>query len=142
MTSCAKMSNLQQHYPSRHLSFLPVCWLNTFSMAETLKNLNRLAQQWCREMTFAHLLLRPPPKKIHLFGIKFHYENHSHILGISPFEFARFFGFNDDLTYRLSQPANRFCLDAAIPGWTLEWLREHVHPILRIFEILPARYSL
>ena len=63
----------------------------------------------------------------HLFGIKFHYENHSHVRGISPFEFARCFGFSDDLTYRLSQPVNRFCLDAALPGCTSEWLFDQVH---------------
>jgi hypothetical protein len=63
----------------------------------------------------------------HLFGIKFHYENHSHVRGISPFEFARCFGFNDDLTYRLSQPVNKFCLDAAVPGHTSEWIFDQVH---------------
>jgi hypothetical protein len=62
MTSCAKMSNLQQHNPSHRLSFLPVCWLNSFSTAETLKNLYRLAQRWCRQMAFAHLLLQTPQK--------------------------------------------------------------------------------
>jgi hypothetical protein len=44
-----------------------------------------------------------------------------------PFKFARCFGFNDDLTYWLSQPANKFCLDAAVPSRTLEWLLEQVH---------------
>ena len=63
----------------------------------------------------------------HLFGIEFHYENCSHIRGILPFEFAHCFGFNDDLTYWLSQPANKFCLDATVPGCTLEWLLEQVH---------------
>jgi hypothetical protein len=63
----------------------------------------------------------------HLFGIKFHYENHSHVHGILPFEFACCFGFNNNLTYWLSQPANKFCLDAAISGRTLEWLLEKVH---------------
>ena len=63
----------------------------------------------------------------HLFGIEFHYENHSHIRGISPFEFARCFGFNDDLTYRLSQPVNKFFLDDAVPGRTSEWLFNQVH---------------
>jgi hypothetical protein len=42
----------------------------------------------------------------HLFGIKFNYDNHSRVRGILPFEFARCFGFINDLTYRLSQPAN------------------------------------
>ena len=62
-----------------------------------------------------------------LFGIEFHYENHSHIRGSSPFEFARCFGFNDDLTYRLSQPVNNFFLDAAVPSRTSEWLFDQVH---------------
>jgi len=72
----------------------------------------------------------------HLFGIEFHYENHSHVRGISLFEFARCFGFSDDLTYRLSQPVNRFCLDAAVPGRTLEWLFDQVHAHLTIIRNL------
>jgi hypothetical protein len=63
----------------------------------------------------------------HLFGIKFHCENHSRVRGILPFEFARCFGFTNDLTYQLSQPANKFCLDAAVPGRTSAWLFEQVH---------------
>ncbi len=61
-----------------------------------------------------------------LFGIEFNYENHSRVRGISPFEFARCFGFIDDLTYRLSQPANKFSLDAAVPSRTSAWLLEQV----------------
>jgi hypothetical protein len=63
----------------------------------------------------------------HLLGIKFHYENHSHVRGILPFEFSCCYGFNNNLTYWLSQPANKFCLDAAVPGHTLEWLLKQVH---------------
>ena len=37
------------------------------------------------------------------------------------------FGFIDDLTYRLSQPANKFSLDAAVPALTSAWLLEQVH---------------
>ncbi len=66
----------------------------------------------------------------HLFVVEFNYENHSCIRGISPFEFARCFGFIDDLTYRLSQPANKFSLDAAIPARTLAWLFEQIHAYL------------
>ena len=55
----------------------------------------------------------------HLFGIEFNYGNYSRVCGISPFKFARCFGFIDDLTCRLSQPANKFSLDAAIPARTL-----------------------
>ena len=63
----------------------------------------------------------------HLFGIEFNYENHSRIQGISPFEFACCFGFIDDLTFRLSQPANKFGLDAAVPACTSAWLFDQVH---------------
>jgi hypothetical protein len=54
----------------------------------------------------------------HLFGVEFNHDNHSWVRGILPFEFARCFGFIDDLTYRLSQPANKFSLDAAVPART------------------------
>jgi hypothetical protein len=66
----------------------------------------------------------------HLFGIKFAYENHLHVRGILPFEFACCFGFTDDLTYRLSHPKNKFCLDSAIPGCTSSWLFEQIHAYL------------
>jgi hypothetical protein len=66
----------------------------------------------------------------HLFGIEFNYKNHSRVRGILPFEFARYFGFIDNLTYRLSQPANKFSLDAAIPARTLVWLFEQIHAYL------------
>ncbi len=35
----------------------------------------------------------------HLFGMEFHFENHTHVHGISPFEFAHCFGFTDNLTH-------------------------------------------
>ena len=63
----------------------------------------------------------------HLFGIEFNYKNHSCVRGISPFEFARCFGFNNDLIYHLSQPANKFSLDAAVPARTSAWLFEQIH---------------
>ena len=63
----------------------------------------------------------------HLFGIEFNYKNHSRVHGILPFEFARCFGFIDSLTYHLSQPANKFSLDAAIPARTLAWLFKQIH---------------
>ena len=63
----------------------------------------------------------------HLFGIGFNYENHSRIRGIMPFEFARCFGFINNLTYRLSQSANKFSLDTAVPRRTSAWLFEQVH---------------
>jgi hypothetical protein len=55
----------------------------------------------------------------HLFGIEFNYENHSRVCDIWPFKFTRCFGFIDDFTYRLSQPANKFGLDAARYGASL-----------------------
>ena len=63
----------------------------------------------------------------HLFGIEFNHDNHSRVHGILPFEFARCFDFIDDLTYRLSQPADKFSLDAAVPDRTSAWLFEQVH---------------
>jgi hypothetical protein len=63
----------------------------------------------------------------HLFGIEFNYDNRSRVRGILPFEFLRCFGFIDNLTYRLSQPANKFSLDAAVPARTSTWLFEQVH---------------
>ena len=63
----------------------------------------------------------------HLFGIGFNYENHSRIRGIMPFEFACCFGFINNLTYRLSQSANKFSLDTAVPSHTSAWLFEQVH---------------
>jgi hypothetical protein len=35
----------------------------------------------------------------HLFVIEFHFENHAHVRGILPFDFARCFGFTDNLTH-------------------------------------------
>jgi hypothetical protein len=63
----------------------------------------------------------------HLFGIEFNYKNHSRIRGILPFKFSCCFGFIDNLTHHLSQPANKFSLDAAIPAHTLAWLFEQIH---------------
>jgi hypothetical protein len=66
----------------------------------------------------------------HLFGIKFHFKNHTHVRGILPFEFAQCFGFVDNLTYQLSHPSCKFALDAAIPGHTLAWIFEKVQAYL------------
>jgi hypothetical protein len=54
----------------------------------------------------------------HHFGIKFHHEGHNYVRAISPFEFARCFHLDNDITYKLSHPSYIFCLDAAIPGCT------------------------
>ena len=62
----------------------------------------------------------------HFFGIKFHYKNHTHVQGISQFEFACCFGFIDNLTYHLSKPANKYCLNTAVPARTSVWLFNQV----------------
>ena len=61
------------------------------------------------------------------FGIEFNYEGHSYIRAILSYEFVRCFNFIDQLTYRLSQPPHKFCVDAAMPARTSEWLFEQVH---------------
>ena len=63
----------------------------------------------------------------HLFGIEFNFDNHTHIRGISPFEFARCLSFNDTLTFRLSHPSCKFSLDSAVPQQTSEWIFDQVH---------------
>jgi hypothetical protein len=66
----------------------------------------------------------------HFFGIEFHYADHTHIRGISQFEFASCFGFVDNLTYRLSHPSCKFALDLAIPHHTSAWIFEQLHAYL------------
>jgi hypothetical protein len=66
----------------------------------------------------------------HHFGIEFCHEGCSYIRAISPFEFARCFGFIDQLTYCLSQAPCKFCLDSAMPSCTSAWLFEQVHAYL------------
>ena len=66
----------------------------------------------------------------HLFGIEFHFKDHTHVQGISPFEFTHCFGFTDNLTHRLSHPACKFSLDAALPGQTSAWIFKQVHAYL------------
>jgi hypothetical protein len=63
----------------------------------------------------------------HLFGIEFHFENHTYVHGFSPFEFTRCFGFHNNLTYCLSHPLCRLALDAAIPSMTSAWVFDQVH---------------
>jgi hypothetical protein len=64
-----------------------------------------------------------------------------------PFKFACCFGFPDDLTYRLSHPKNKFCLDGAIPGRTSSWLIEQIHAYLIFLRdsnceiLLPKQYA-
>jgi hypothetical protein len=66
----------------------------------------------------------------HHFGIEFCNEGCSYIRAISPFKFARCFGFIDQLTYHLSQAPCKFCLDSAMPARTSDWLFEQVHAYL------------
>jgi hypothetical protein len=63
----------------------------------------------------------------HLFGIEFSYENHTHVLGISPIKFAWCFGFYNNLTYHLSHPLCKFALDTAIPSMTSAWIFDQIH---------------
>ncbi len=60
------------------------------------------------------------------FGLEFHYDGHSYIRAISSYEFVHCFNFINQLTYRLSQPPYKFCIDAAMPACTSEWLFEQV----------------
>ena len=60
------------------------------------------------------------------FGIEFNYEGHSYIRTISSYEFVRCFNFIDQLTYRLSQPPHKFCVDRCDsqngePWWVIRW---------------------
>jgi hypothetical protein len=58
--------------------------------------------------------------------MEFHHEGHNYVQAISPFEFARCFHLDNDITYKLSHPSNIFCLDAAIPGRTLAHIFDQV----------------
>jgi hypothetical protein len=63
----------------------------------------------------------------HLFGIEFHFGDHTHVRGNVSFEFAQCFGFVDNLTYPLSHPSCIFALDLAVPNHTLAWIFEQIH---------------
>jgi hypothetical protein len=66
----------------------------------------------------------------HLFGIEFHYENHTHVHVIFPFKFSQCIGYEDNLTYWLSHPVCKFALDAVITSLTSEWIFDQVHTYL------------
>jgi hypothetical protein len=53
---------------------------------------------------------------------------------MSPFESACSFGFINNLTNCLSQPANKFCLDSAILSHTSSWIFEQVHSQLTFIQ--------
>ncbi len=61
------------------------------------------------------------------FGLEFDHDGHSYIQAISSYKFVCCFRFIDQLTYRLSQPPYKFCIDPAMPAHTSEWLFEQVH---------------
>jgi hypothetical protein len=63
----------------------------------------------------------------HYFGIEFRHEDHSYVRAISPYEFVQFFGFIDQITYRLSHSTYKYALDEAMPARTLASLLEQVH---------------
>jgi hypothetical protein len=63
----------------------------------------------------------------HYFGIEFHHDSHTYVRAISSYEFARCFGFIDQLTYRLSHPTYLYAMDAAMPSRTSAWLLEQAH---------------
>ena len=54
----------------------------------------------------------------HYFNIEFTHGTSTYVWAISPFEFASMFRLTDELTYKLSQPSNVFCLDAGILALT------------------------
>jgi hypothetical protein len=70
------------------------------------------------------MILSVPPL---LFGIEFSYKNYTHVCGISPFEFAQCFRFQDNLSYRLSHPSCKFALNMAVPSMTSAWIFDQVH---------------
>jgi len=61
------------------------------------------------------------------FGIEFNHEGHSYIRAILSYKFVCCFNFIDQLTYRLSQPPHKFCVDTAMPARTSEWLFKQIH---------------
>jgi hypothetical protein len=61
------------------------------------------------------------------FGLEFNHGGHSYIQAISSYEFVHCFNFINQLTYRLSQPPYKFCVNAAMPARTSEQLFEQVH---------------
>ena len=63
----------------------------------------------------------------HHFGIEFIHQGHTYVRAISPFEFVSCFSLGDEITYKLSQHAHAFCMDAAIPGRTSARLFEQVY---------------
>jgi hypothetical protein len=59
---------------------------------------------------------------------------------ISPFEFARCYNLEDEITYKISHQSNIFCLDAAIPGCTLAHIFDQL--LTRLVSIRDANCSI
>jgi hypothetical protein len=76
----------------------------------------------------------------HHFGIEFTYEGHTYVRAISPFEFARCYNLEDEITYKISHQSNIFCLDAAIPGRTLAHIFDQL--LTRLVSIREANCSI
>jgi hypothetical protein len=66
----------------------------------------------------------------HLFGIEFHFGDHTHVRGILPFKLAQCFGYVGILTYGLSHPSCKFALNLAVPNHTSAWIFEQIHAYL------------
>jgi hypothetical protein len=76
----------------------------------------------------------------HHFGLEFHHEGHTYMRAISPFEFARCYNLEDDITYRISHQSNIFCLNAAVPGRTSAHIFDQL--LARLVRIRDANCSL
>jgi hypothetical protein len=61
------------------------------------------------------------------FRLEINHDGHSYIHTISSYKFVCCFNFIDQLTYRLSQPPYKFCVNATMPACTSKWLFEQVH---------------
>jgi hypothetical protein len=63
----------------------------------------------------------------HFFGIKFHFDSHTYVHGISTFEFACCFNLAENIQYRLSHEKYRFGMGASMPVRTSAWVFQQVH---------------
>ena len=67
------------------------------------------------------------------FGVEYSVNSHIYLCPFSPFETVQCYGFEDDLTYRLSHPEYLFKLHHAVPAHTSAWIFDHVFD--RLIEI-------
>jgi hypothetical protein len=70
------------------------------------------------------------------FGVEYSVDDHIYPRPFSPFETVRCYGFEDDLTYRLSHPEYLFKLQYAVPAHTSAWIFDHIFD--RLIEIRNA----